>query len=617
MGKMKKALAFLLCTVIAVSFLAGCNKGAGGNVTYGRYVEEDISPPDMKGYLSDFISFGDGTLDVVTVVWPEEDQKGATADYFRWRSTDGGKNWQTLDMSWTKEYMHDYSDYYDKGETPPEEISLGSIMPLDNGDILYQVNTSSFESAKEYYNYKTEVWRLATDGSKALFTVPELEALKDEGKSASMNEFKALPDGKLYMSFYIEPTEEDYNNPNFDWDSANVRGVYDSATGQKLYDITFNGYDMFFNKDTLFLNDFDKGMIAVNLADGKPSNIFMPPAELMQQWTNSYAGSTFVDDENNFFHVDAKGMMKVDAQNTEPEQMMEGLNYTYGSPLYAINSTVYDGKDKSVVMALYETQAPDGQPGGKVLRYVWDDKAIASSDNKIKVYSLYENYSVRLALSEFKRQNPDVTIEYETAFGEKTQDMNMSGMPAPIEGGASPDTNSNAMTEEDALRALNTELLNGTGPDILILDGLPVNSFVEKGVLEDLSGLVKGNSDLISQVFDPLYQDGKIYMAPTNFAMPILMAEQGYAEQFTSMDALITAVKDGAGIPAYQEYNPEWTEEEANAYYETMYGPKAPEDQPVIYFESVEDVFNTFTIPVPQLFLAKKAALINKHLPNS
>ncbi len=606
MRKMKKVLAFLLCSVIAVSFLAGCNKGAGGNVTYGRYVEEDISPPEMKGYINNFISFGDGTLDVVSVVWPEEDQKGATADYYRWRSTDGGKNWQKMDMTWAKEYSFDYSDYYDKGETPPEEISLGNIVPLDNGEIIFQVNKYTYDAEKELSTNVNEVWRLGTDGTKTPFTIEELEALKGEGKNVNVNELKALPDGKLYVNLYIEPTEEDYNDPNFDWDKTNRRAVYDSVSGKKLYDVNFNGYDMFFNSDTLFLNDFDKGLMAVKLADGSPSTVELPSPQIMQQWANSYMGSTFVDNENNFFNIQARGMSKLTAQSTEPEQVMEGLNYTYGSPLYYINSAVYDGKDKSIVTALFETQSPEGTtPNGKILRYVWDDKAVATSDNKIKVYSLYENYSVRLALSEFKRQNPDVTIEYETAFGEKS-DGHDQGMPMQAEG-ASPDSgNSNAMTEEDALRALNTELLNGTGPDILILDGLPVNSFVEKGVLEDLSGLVKGNSDLITQVFEPLYQDGKIYTVPTNYAVPILFGEQGYAEQFTNLDTYIEAIKNGAGVPAYQEYNPEWTEEEANAYYQTLYGPKAPEDQPVINFQSVEEVFNTFySTSAPAIFSEK------------
>lgn len=42
---------------------------------------------------------------------------------------------------------------------------------------------------------------------------------------------------------------------------------------------------------------------------------------------------------------------------------------------------------------------------------------------------------------------------------------------------------------EDVIRALNTELLNGKGADVLILDGLPMETYKNKGILADLSSL--------------------------------------------------------------------------------------------------------------------------------
>ena len=43
-----------------------------------------------------------------------------------------------------------------------------------------------------------------------------------------------------------------------------------------------------------------------------------------------------------------------------------------------------------------------------------------------------------------------------------------------------------AGTEQDYIKALNTELLAGTGPDVLVLDGLPIASYIQKGVLAEL-----------------------------------------------------------------------------------------------------------------------------------
>ena len=45
---------------------------------------------------------------------------------------------------------------------------------------------------------------------------------------------------------------------------------------------------------------------------------------------------------------------------------------------------------------------------------------------------------------------------------------------------------------EDAIDTLNTQLLNKEGPDLLLLDDLPVDSYIERGVLEDLTDYVEG-----------------------------------------------------------------------------------------------------------------------------
>ena len=57
----------------------------------------------------------------------------------------------------------------------------------------------------------------------------------------------------------------------------------------------------------------------------------------------------------------------------------------------------------------------------------------------------------------YQRQNPDVRVSYEVALGDDS-----------------------AVTESDAMRTLSTELLAGEGPDVLILDGMPVESYIEK-----------------------------------------------------------------------------------------------------------------------------------------
>ena len=52
-------------------------------------------------------------------------------------------------------------------------------------------------------------------------------------------------------------------------------------------------------------------------------------------------------------------------------------------------------------------------------------------------------------------------------------------------------TGEDGVTAEDAVKALNTELLAGNVPDVLVLDGLPADSYIEKGILADISEVVQ------------------------------------------------------------------------------------------------------------------------------
>ncbi|MFV0412714.1 MAG: hypothetical protein ACK5L3_05510 [Oscillospiraceae bacterium] len=608
MKRFKTALSLVLCALLLLPILAACSGDGLSNAVYGRYVEEDISPEGLKGYPQNFVSFGGGVLDLISLDWGTGNN--STTTYMRWRSTDDGKSWQQQDMSWTKEYVNDYSSYYQNGQTPPEEVYMNDLLPLSNGDALVRIDTTVYDQSQEadgkgaMGTQTSQLLRVGPDGTKTPFSVPDYDALVAEGTAAYFNTLQTLPGDRVYISFSVNPTEEQMNDPNFDWNSTERKAVYDAKTGQKLYDLDFSGWQMYYNSSILFVTTADGGVNAVNLADGTPvQNANLPSDEIMQQvLQGNYMSSALVDDDNNFYSVTARGMDKYAPGATEAEPVMDGINYTYGSPLYGISSVIYNAEDKAFLMAVSESGS--NITTGKLLRYTWSDEALASSDNKIKIYSLYDNYSVRLALSEFKRQNPEVTLEYETAFAADTSGMLYSGR---MGGASTSESGDTAKTEEDALRALNTELLNGTGPDVLILDGLPVESFIEKGVLEDLTSLVKDNADLYQQLFAPMQTDGKLNAVPTNFTVPTMFGEKGYVENFTSLDSLVSAIQNGADLPAYQEWNPEWTEEEQNAYYAEMDRPKADEEQPTLYFDSLDDMFNTFyTSSAPAIFGEKK-----------
>ena len=120
-------------------------------------------------------------------------------------------------------------------------------------------------------------------------------------------------------------------------------------------------------------------------------------------------------------------------------------------------------------------------------------------NTELTVYSLKDNDFIKQAAVLFQKKYPDVYVNIETG---------MSG--------------DDSVTDTDALKVLNTEIMAGTGPDVLLLDGISEDTYIEKGMLEDLSGVLK-DTDILSNIKDAYTkEDGSIYTMPVKFGIPMI-----------------------------------------------------------------------------------------------
>ena len=82
----------------------------------------------------------------------------------------------------------------------------------------------------------------------------------------------------------------------------------------------------------------------------------------------------------------------------------------------------------------------------------------------------------------------------------------------------------------------------GNGPDVLILDGIPVDSYVEKGILADLKGLVEeieGADGLFTNIKEAYLRDGKMYEMPSRFGFSVVEGEEGGVAAGDSLEAFL------------------------------------------------------------------------------
>jgi hypothetical protein len=128
---------------------------------------------------------------------------------------------------------------------------------------------------------------------------------------------------------------------------------------------------------------------------------------------------------------------------------------------------------------------------------------------ELTVYSLENSDLILNIVSQFQTKHPEMDVFYETGDG--------------AEG---------STTAADRIRALNARILAGDGPDILVLDGLPADSYKEKGILADMSeALAPVKEELLGNIL-AIYGKEGIYMLPFCIQIPMFgvcgSAEEAY-----------------------------------------------------------------------------------------
>lgn len=222
-----------------------------------------------------------------------------------------------------------------------------------------------------------------------------------------------------------------------------------------------------------------------------------------------------------WYFVNEKGIYRITEDGSISEMIMDGGNGMMSNNVTWFLRRFIIGNEEQFY-GLYSNAKQEW----KLMRYAFDKEAAAVQEKTLSVYSLKENRTVTQVVHEFKSRHPEVQIEYITAVtGEEK-------------------------TTSDHIRTLNTELLSGSGADVLILDGLPMESYMEKGVLQDLSdvaGKLKESGVLQNVIEHTAQKDGKIYGIPARVNIPVIFGTEKEVMACESIDSLT----------AYAQNNPD------------------------------------------------------------
>lgn len=128
---------------------------------------------------------------------------------------------------------------------------------------------------------------------------------------------------------------------------------------------------------------------------------------------------------------------------------------------------------------------------------------------------LYEESMPEYIFDKYEETHPHVHFNVERAVG--------------FEGGEPPSVSAIA----DAVKVLNTRILANDAPDIIVTDRLPISSYIERDVFEDLSEVVDSvtaKEAYFENILNTYKVDDKVHAIPMKFLIPAIYRDESKEE---------------------------------------------------------------------------------------
>ena len=160
-------------------------------------------------------------------------------------------------------------------------------------------------------------------------------------------------------------------------------------------------------------------------------------------------------------------------------------------------------------------------------------------------------------------------------------------------------------TVSDALKKLNTRLLSGNGPDIILMDDIQSESYMQSGQLLELTDIVEEAENLASGIAENSKYNGKVYTIPLSVTLMANISRADASVDFSSLGKFNESIKaEHAVIGSFDRQAALWyrtqiepellwrrgiSEEKLKTFYQDLY-----EQMDMIYGKDEESRFASF-----------------------
>lgn len=270
-----------------------------------------------------------------------------------------------------------------------------------------------------------------------------------------------------------------------------------------------------------------------DLENGKPMENIEPLLDQMKsnQENLSFTSTNSLpmlilkgDESDSIFYVDHTGVYRYTIGGNIVEQVIDASLNSLGSPYIGMRSWQMD--ENGVIYL-----AANGEESPRILTYTYSKDTPTTPDTELTVYTLVEDDLLKQAAVLFQKKYPDIYLNIETGM-----------------------TGEDSVTSTDALKVLNTEIMAGKGPDILFMDGISQDMYIEKGMLADLSDILEDAEILPNIRTAYTTENDHIYTMPVKFGIPLIMGEKTMIDTIVDLNTKADAVQtdqDAYGIGRY------------------------------------------------------------------
>lgn len=458
-----------------------------------------------------------------------------------------------------------YGNYYMQKLSENKLLLLssteGAYVSADNGE-TWSPDTKDWLEEFIYYNYITQA-AVAKDGTMVFeydtYTKEELDTLHgikaEETADETQEPQELVTERPQFHNQYMLVSPEGVKTEfaiNLSEDERYIRSfcfaesgrLFATVSGNKIYEIDLSDMS---SRAVVSLEDYAQyvqsvgnvllcvtysGIVLYDLEketfieDAVLDKFVEENYEDLYDTGEGYPVYVFLDKDSAVYLAGRKGLHRHNIGGSMVEQIVDGNMSSLSNPAHGIRCA----------MAIDNQEFLIQYSDNKLVKLLYDADVPTVPNERLTVYSLETNDTIKQAIAAYQAAYPDTFVEYEV------------GMEA------------DGVTREDALKNLSTELMNGSGPDVLVLDSLPAESYMDKGVLMELSDVINDigeREELFINLLEPLKSDGELYMVPVEFQLPLIGGHESDIKSVNSYADIADVVeklrRENAGKPILGE----------------------------------------------------------------